>query len=61
MFILWKAFAGSVIGLVRKTMLYDSQTGNMNMALTGESLITRGLKTFREERFLKLVDILVQR
>ncbi len=39
-------------------MLYDSQTGNMNMALTGESLITRGLKTFREERFLKLVDIL---
>ena len=39
-------------------MLYDSQTGKMNMALTGESLITRGLKTFREERFLKLVDIL---
>jgi poly-gamma-glutamate synthesis protein (capsule biosynthesis protein) len=39
-------------------MLYESQNGDMTMALTGESLITRGLKPFREERFLKLVDML---
>ena len=39
-------------------MLYESQSGDMTMALTGESLITRGLKPFREDGFLKMVDML---
>lgn len=39
-------------------MLYQSQTGNITMALTGESLITRSLSPFQEEGFLKIVAML---
>ena len=39
-------------------MLYESEQGNILMAITGESLITQGLSVFREERFLKLRDLL---
>ncbi len=40
-------------------MLYESEQGNILMAITGESLITQGLSVFREERFLKLRDLLL--
>ncbi len=40
-------------------MLYDSEQGNILMAITGESLITQGLSVFQEERFLKLRDLLL--
>ena len=40
-------------------MLYESEQGNILMAITGESLITQGLSMFREERFLKLRDLLL--
>ncbi len=39
-------------------MLYESETSDILIALTGESLITRGLSSFREERFLKMVQML---
>ena len=39
-------------------MLYESQSGDMSMALTGESLITRALMPFKETGFLKLRDII---
>ena len=39
-------------------MLYESQGGQILMALTGESLITRRLSSFREPQFLKLVQML---
>lgn len=38
-------------------MLYESQSGDMFMILTGESLITRALMPFREAGFLKLRDL----
>jgi poly-gamma-glutamate synthesis protein (capsule biosynthesis protein) len=37
-------------------MLYESQEGAISMALTGESLISRSLMPFREERFLRLMQ-----
>ncbi len=39
-------------------MLYESQAGDITMALTGESLITRRLSRFREPLFLQLVEML---
>ncbi|MCL0044087.1 CapA family protein [Dehalococcoidia bacterium] len=39
-------------------MLYESESGNIRMALTGESLITRGMSLFQENRFLGLRDLL---
>jgi poly-gamma-glutamate capsule biosynthesis protein CapA/YwtB (metallophosphatase superfamily) len=39
-------------------MLYESESGDMSMALTGEALISRSLSCFREERFLKMVQML---
>jgi poly-gamma-glutamate synthesis protein (capsule biosynthesis protein) len=39
-------------------MLYESLRGDMTMALTGESLITRALSPFREEGFLNIVKML---
>jgi len=39
-------------------VLYESQSGDMSMALTGESLITRALMPFKEPGFLKLRDII---
>ncbi|MBI4336370.1 MAG: CapA family protein [Chloroflexi bacterium] len=39
-------------------MLYEAESGNIQMAITGDSLITRSMAMFREERFLKLVELL---
>lgn len=39
-------------------MLYDAQSGNIRMALTGDSLITRPMSVFTEPRFTELVDII---
>ena len=39
-------------------MLYESESGDILVALTGESLITRSLSKFREERFLKMGQML---
>ena len=39
-------------------MLYESESGDILMAITGESLITRSMSVFREERFLKMKDLL---
>ena len=40
-------------------MRYESESGNILMALTGESLITRKLSVFTEEQYLKLRDIFI--
>ncbi len=39
-------------------MRYESESGDMSMALTGEALITRALMPFREPNFLRLRDII---
>jgi len=39
-------------------MLYDSETGDFTLALTGDSMLTRRLSVFREERYLALVNLL---
>ena len=39
-------------------MLYDSEKGEFNIALTGDSMLSRPLAVFREERYLALVNIL---
>jgi poly-gamma-glutamate synthesis protein (capsule biosynthesis protein) len=39
-------------------MLYDAERGDIVIALTGESLITRRLSVFKEEGFLKLVQMI---
>ncbi len=39
-------------------MLYEAESGDIQMALTGESLITRAMKPYKEERFLKMRDLL---
>ncbi|MEE8442672.1 MAG: CapA family protein [Dehalococcoidia bacterium] len=39
-------------------MLYESESGDITMAITGESLITRSMQVFREDRFLKMRDML---
>ena len=39
-------------------MLYDSEQRNLRVALTGDSLLTRPLKAFAEERFLQLRHLL---
>ena len=39
-------------------MVYDSTQGNITIAVAGDSMITRRMRAFREERFLKLVDLL---
>ncbi|MBI4203083.1 MAG: CapA family protein [Chloroflexi bacterium] len=38
--------------------IYESEGGDIHMALTGESLITRSVSKFREPNFLKLVDMI---
>jgi poly-gamma-glutamate synthesis protein (capsule biosynthesis protein) len=42
------------------TTSYDAESGNITMALTGDSVVTRPLAAFREERFLSLRDLLLQ-
>ncbi len=39
-------------------MLYESLSGDITMALTGEALITRALSPFREAEFLRIVTLL---
>ncbi|MEE9261635.1 MAG: CapA family protein [Dehalococcoidia bacterium] len=39
-------------------MIYDSAQGNITIAVAGDSMITRPMSMFNEERFLKLVDLL---
>lgn len=39
-------------------MLYESESRDIRMAITGDSLITRAMSVFREERFLKMVELL---
>ena len=39
-------------------MLYEEESGDIEMILTGDSLISRRMSVFREERFLKMVDLL---
>jgi poly-gamma-glutamate synthesis protein (capsule biosynthesis protein) len=39
-------------------MLYEAEAGDVQMAFTGESMISRELKVFREARFLKIRDLL---
>jgi poly-gamma-glutamate capsule biosynthesis protein CapA/YwtB (metallophosphatase superfamily) len=38
---------------------YEAQSGDITIALTGDSLITRPLKPFREKEFLRLRDLLL--
>ena len=35
-------------------MLYEAESGDITMAITGESLITRAMSVFREKRFLTM-------
>jgi len=37
---------------------YNSESGDITMVLTGESLITRGTSMFTEENYLKMVEIM---
>jgi poly-gamma-glutamate capsule biosynthesis protein CapA/YwtB (metallophosphatase superfamily) len=39
-------------------MIYESENCDIQMAITGDSLITRAMSVFREERFLKMVELL---
>lgn len=39
-------------------MLYESESGDVTMAITGESLITRAKSVFREPRYLKMRDLI---
>jgi hypothetical protein len=39
------------------SFLYESGSGDVTMALTGDSMISRPLMPFREERFLKLREL----
>ena len=39
-------------------MLCESESGDVTMAITGESLITRAKSVYREPRFLKMHDLL---
>ncbi len=38
--------------------LYNSESGDITMVLTGESLISRSMRVFTEERFTKMVEVL---
>jgi poly-gamma-glutamate synthesis protein (capsule biosynthesis protein) len=38
-------------------MLYEAEAGNLTLAASGDTMITRGLSMFREDRFLRLRDI----
>ena len=39
-------------------MLYDSERGNISIALTGDSMITRGMRSFHEPQFVGLLSLL---
>ena len=38
-------------------MAYDSESGNIAITLTGDSMITRGMQAFQEPQFLALLDL----
>ena len=38
--------------------LYDSESGDITMMLTGESLINRRKSVFKEPSYLKMVELL---
>ena len=37
--------------------LYDAESGNLTLVASGDTMITRRLSVFKEERFLSLVDL----
>lgn len=39
-------------------MIYDAEQGNISIAVAGDAMISRGMQSFREPQFLKLVEIL---
>ena len=39
-------------------MLYEAESGNIQMAITGDTIISLGMSMYREERFLKLAQLL---
>ena len=39
-------------------MIYDAEKRNITMAITGESLISRQMKVFKEKPFLALRDVI---
>ena len=39
-------------------MIYDAEQGDISIAVAGDAMISRGMKSFREPQFLKLVEIL---
>ncbi len=39
-------------------MIYDAERGDISITVAGDAMITRRMQPFKEERFLKLVDIL---
>ena len=39
-------------------MIYDAERGDISIDVAGDAMITRRMQPFKEERFLKLVDIL---
>lgn len=39
-------------------MIYDAERRDISIAVTGDAMITRRMKSFQEDGFLKLVDIL---
>ncbi len=39
-------------------MIYNSERGDISIAVVGDAMITRRMRPFQEERFLKLVEIL---
>ena len=41
-------------------MLYDSEHGDLNIALLGDVMPMRRLAVYREERYLKLRELLVR-
>jgi poly-gamma-glutamate capsule biosynthesis protein CapA/YwtB (metallophosphatase superfamily) len=44
---------------VKGEQRYEAESGDITMALTGDSLINRPIMSFQEERFLKLRDLLL--
>jgi poly-gamma-glutamate synthesis protein (capsule biosynthesis protein) len=54
----YPAMAGQ-ISTQGTTPLYESGSGDITMALTGDCMISRSLMLYREERFMKLRDILL--
>ena len=37
--------------------LYDAESGNLTLVASGDTMITRRLSVFKEQRFLSLIDL----